>query len=158
MMRRKDREITANQEIDGIIEKCECLRLALNDELAPYVVPLNFGFVHNDNGRTFYFHGANAGKKKDLLEKAEFAGFELDRVIAIVKGQAASDYTCRYESVIGMGRVSFIEDLNEKSQALDVIMAMYSDQSGWEYPEAMLKNTLVFKLEVTQITAKANRG
>lgn len=157
-MRRTDREVTDNAVIDGIIGKCECLRLALNDGDCPYVVPLNFGFEHTQTGRVFYFHGAAAGKKKGLIEKSPFAGFELDRIIKIVEGPEASDYTCRYESVIGTGRVTILTDLAEKNHALDCIMATYSNKKDWKYPEAMVKNLLVIKLEVDTISCKANRG
>lgn len=157
-MRRTDREVTDNEVIDEIIRKCECLRLALNDGDCPYVVPLNFGFEHTKTGRIFYFHGADAGKKKALIEKSSLAGFELDRILKIVEGPEASDYTCRYESVIGTGKVAILADFDQKKHALDCIMASYSNKADWKYPEAMVKNLLVIKLEVETISCKANRG
>ena len=43
-MRRKDREVTDNYEINKIINSCQIIRLAFADGVAPYIVPLNFGF------------------------------------------------------------------------------------------------------------------
>ena len=42
-MRRKDREITAFDEIMKIIAKCDTCRVAMFDETFPYIIPLNFG-------------------------------------------------------------------------------------------------------------------
>ena len=68
-MRRKDREVTDNYEINKIINSCQIIRLAFADGVAPYIVPLNFGFEEKDVKRTFYFHGAKEGRKLDLIKK-----------------------------------------------------------------------------------------
>lgn len=68
-MRRKDREVTDNCEINKIINSCQIIRLAFADGVAPYIVPLNFGFEEKDGKRTFYFHGAKEGRKLDLIKK-----------------------------------------------------------------------------------------
>lgn len=77
-MRRKDREITDISKIYNIITKCHCCRVGFNDDGEVYIVPLNFGFVPCDDGDTFYFHGANEGRKINLIEKNPCVGFELD--------------------------------------------------------------------------------
>lgn len=57
-MRRKDREITDGDTIDGIIQEAFCVRLGFNDDGEVYIVPLNFGFENINGKRFFYFHGA----------------------------------------------------------------------------------------------------
>lgn len=44
-MRRQDREVLQPEQIDAIIESCDCLRLGLNAEDGAYIVPLNFAYV-----------------------------------------------------------------------------------------------------------------
>lgn len=107
-MRRKDREITDNNEIDKIINECNCVRLGLNDDGKVYIVPLNFGFEHDDDKRRFYFHSAKEGRKIDLLKKTKSAGFEMDTGFSIMEGKTACDYSAKYKSVIGEGNVSFV--------------------------------------------------
>ena len=66
-MRRNEREIRDMQDIVSVIEGCQVMRLAIPDEPAPYLVPLNFGFERTEQGVTFYFHSAVAGRKVELL-------------------------------------------------------------------------------------------
>lgn len=47
-MRRKEREITDNNKIIEIIDKCDCCRLGFKDEESVYIVPLNFGYKKED--------------------------------------------------------------------------------------------------------------
>ena len=42
-MRRTDREITDAAAIAAIMARCQVVRLAMNTEGAPYILPLNFG-------------------------------------------------------------------------------------------------------------------
>lgn len=53
-MRRKEKEIKSKQEIEKIINDAQIIRLALIDDLVPYIVPLNFGYKDN----VFYVYSA----------------------------------------------------------------------------------------------------
>lgn len=75
-MRRKDREITAFDEIMKIIAKCDTCRVAMFDETFPYIIPLNFGTDLDDNQLYLYFHGAKIGKKIDLMKRNKNVSFE----------------------------------------------------------------------------------
>ena len=77
-MRRKDREITDRKKIDDMIRSCHCCRLGFCDEGTAYIVPLNFGYVSEEEKQVFYFHGAKEGRKLELIRKYHRAGFELD--------------------------------------------------------------------------------
>lgn len=48
-MRRKDLAVTEKEQIDAIIQSCDCVRLAFADGTHPYIVPLSFGY-HRENG------------------------------------------------------------------------------------------------------------
>ena len=66
-MRRKDRAVTDFQKIVQIIDECEILRLGLADGEYPYIVPVNFGYTVEGEQICFYIHGAQAGRKYELL-------------------------------------------------------------------------------------------
>ena len=76
-MRRQDREVLQPEQIDAIIESCDCLRLGLNAEDGAYIVPLNFAYVPGKPAK-FYFHSAKEGRKVDMIGQGAKAGFELD--------------------------------------------------------------------------------
>ena len=111
-MRRKDREITAPEAMDAIISRCDCCRIALWDEEArvPYIVPLNFGYCREKGEPVFFFHSAAAGRKIDLLRKSPRVAFELDTAHRLVHDPAGDETTMLYESVMGEGTVTFLED------------------------------------------------
>ena len=76
-MRRADRAVTDRERILQVIESCECCRVGFSCPEGAYIVPLNFAFVPGTPDR-FYFHGAQEGRKADLIRTAPRVGFELD--------------------------------------------------------------------------------
>lgn len=155
-MRRKDRQVTDFNKIIDIIGRCDCCRLGFWDEEAKqvYIVPLNFGYTVEGEKVTFYFHGAHEGRKIDLIKKAPSVGFEMDTNYKLNEGDEACEYSARFQSIIGNGVISLIEDVEEKKQGLELLMKHVSGRDGWEYPEQMLKNMSVMKLEVEELACK----
>ena len=154
-MRRRDREITDNEKIKEIIKACDCCRLGLNDNGKVYIVPLNFGFIEENENYTFYFHGARTGRKLDIIKQNNYAGFELDTNHKIyTKGDKACDYTARFQSIIGNGKIEIIEDSQEKMKALLELMKHNTGKIEWEFDERMLKAVCVFKLVVEEMSCK----
>ena len=64
--------------------------------------------------------------------------------------------TMAYESVIGRGRLSFVEDEAERLRALACLLAHYH-REDFPLNEAALPRTCVFKLQVESLTGKARR-
>jgi uncharacterized protein len=60
-MRRAACEITSNETINQILQKCHVCRLGLVKDNVPYIVPLSFGYSDN----AIYFHTAHEGLKAD---------------------------------------------------------------------------------------------
>lgn len=149
-MRRKDREVTDILKIEQIINACDCCRLGFSDEDGVYIVPLNFGY---ENG-TFYFHGAYEGRKIDLIRKTVSAGFELDTGHKLNTGESACGFSFGFQSVIGQGSVSIIEDTEEKKEGLRLIMAHYSARDDFAFTDEMAYSVCVFKLQVKTMTCK----
>ena len=121
-MRRADRAVTDREKILQILDACHCCRVGFSDPDGAYIVPLSFAFVPGTPDR-FYFHGAKEGRKAARIAARPKAGFELDCSYALVEGTSGCSYSCRYQSVIGTGRIGEVTDMEEKKQALAAIMA-----------------------------------
>jgi len=148
-MRLKDREISDEPAIKAIIKKAEICRLGVINENTPYVIPLCFGYHDN----TLFFHSALKGLKIDCIRKTPKVCFEFDINTEIKESENACDWGMIYQSVIGFGRAKFIEDPNEKRNALGIIMAHYSNER-FDFPEHKVKATAVIKVEIESMTGK----
>ena len=160
MMRRHDREITDPTALDDVIARCDCIRLALNvPGGAPYIVPLNFGFVHEGETRRFYMHCAGEGRKLALMQRDPAVGFELDTGHGVSGGDTACTWSFRFESIIGTGTLRVLTDPEEKRRALLHLMAHYDGGGmpggqGWTFEPAMLAAVTALELTVTEMSGK----
>ena len=155
-MRRKDREVLDEVKIDKFIRNCDCCRIGFYDKEnnEVYIVPLNFGYSHVDNKRVFYFHGAKEGRKIELISKTKKVSFEMDSNHELIIGKMACNYSERYQSVMGTGLISFVEDKDEKIAALNEIMFQSTGKKDWDFPEPMLNGVAVFMIEVISLSCK----
>jgi nitroimidazol reductase NimA-like FMN-containing flavoprotein (pyridoxamine 5'-phosphate oxidase superfamily) len=150
-MRRSDREIKEFDKLIQVMEECDVCRLAFFDEEYPYIVPLNFGLQVTGEQITLFFHGANEGKKYELMERNNKVGFEVDCSHRLVT--EGSMCTMEYESVIGNGHLEIVAEA-EKYDALCLLMKHYHKED-FEFNKAVIPRTTVFKLIVKNITGKA---
>lgn len=151
-MRRKDREVTDFQTMVDIMSQCQVCRLAMNDGEVPYIVPVNFGMEVEGETVTLYFHGAAEGKKYDLMRGAPRVSFEMDCETVLCSDRAAGNCTMSYKSVMGRGRIDFLEG-DEKVHALDVLTAHYHPE-GFAYDKKVIPATRAYKLTVEDMTGK----
>ena len=89
-----------------------------------------------------------------MISKNPCAGFELDTNYKLNESTKACGYSARFQSVVGSGNVSFVEDTNEKRKALLAIMYQNTGKEEWEFSEEMFEAVSVFKLEVTELSCK----
>ena len=166
-MRRKDREIKEFDEIIDVLSRCKVLHLALISDGKPYAVPINFGFVvHEGDGQkklAIYIHGAGEGKKLDAIKANPQVSFCAETSVETSGPENSPEDTCKwtcfYESVIGFGTASLVEDSKERTAGLDSIML----HNGYKMPPGIktiaysamaLAHTAVIKIEVSEITGK----
>ena len=148
-MRRKEKEITDKAEIEAIIKQSLVCRLALSDEGAPYLIPLCFGYEQS----ALYFHSAKAGKKLDILKRNNRVCFEFDIATEVTTGKTACDWGMNYRSVIGFGLASFVENVEQKRRALEIITAQYADKA-YKLTDGAVKETCVLKVDKESMTGK----
>ena len=150
-MRRSDREITDFSEIVRIMEQCDVCRLAMHDDY-PYILPLNFGMAVKGTQVTLYFHGANKGKKYDLLARDSRVGFEMDRGHRLALEEETGNCTMAFESVMGHGTIELVPE-GEKYSALKILMRHYHAED-FPFDTRPVKATAVLKMTVADMTAK----
>ena len=154
-MRRKDREIKDKALIEQFIAKEQIIRIAFYDNGDLYIVPLNYGFIYENDKYVFYFHGAKAGRKFELSKSSPMVGFEIDGEYELLQADVACNYSAKFQSVIGTGRLSIIEDYEEKIKGLNTLMNHISGKSEWDYSKDMVNAVAVFRLEVDKLSCKA---
>jgi hypothetical protein len=152
-MRRKDRQIEDRAELYALLDKAGVMRLALWDGREPYVVPLNF--VRMDDA--VYFHSAASGRKVEILRERPLVCFVVEGASEVLPGIDGGDCTTIYESVIGWGNASFIEEEAEKNKILSALNRKFGAKEG-PFPSALLARTAVVRVAIDRMTGKANRG
>lgn len=153
-MRRADREVTVPSEIFEIMEKCQVLELALNDEDGyPYVIPMNFGFAVADERPVIYLHGAKEGKKLELIARDNRCAFSMSTSHELILGKVACATTWKYESVCGKGRIELVEG-NEGITALKEVMRKYDPEHEHAFDERHLKAVTLMKITIESLTGK----
>ena len=153
-MRRHDREVAGKAALEEILRCCKVCRLGMVEGGVPYIVPLNFGYTWEGERLTLCFHSAARGRKLDGLRASPDVAFEMDCGHELVAAAAPCGCTYRYASLMGLGTPVFCETAGEKTAALNRIMLHQTGRGDYTYPPAMLEQTALFRLEVTQLSGK----
>ena len=157
-IRRKDREITDKKMIEEFLNSQRIIRIGFydkaNDEV--YIVPVNYGYAIENENYIFYFHGGKGGRKYELSKEGPNVGFEIDGQYELVEGKKACDFSAKYQSIIGNGKVQVLEDLEEKKKGLNAIMKQTTGKTDFEYNPRMVQNVCVYMLSATKLTFKGH--
>lgn len=153
-MRRKEREVTDKNSLRKIIESCHCMRVGFSDGGHVYIVPMNFGYMYEDEKLTFYFHSAKEGRKMALIKENPTVGFEMDTGYELKTAAAACAHSAYFQSVIGEGKVCVVEDTEEKKKGLCAVMEHETGSRDWEFQDKMVQAVCVWKLTVSEIAGK----
>lgn len=155
-MRRKERQVTDEKRLEQIIEACHCIRIGFAWEGQVYIVPVNFGYVKENGNYIFYFHSAKEGRKMEFIKEKPVAGFEMDTGYELKTAASACGHSAYFQSIVGQGRVSIVEETQEKKKGLCVVMEHETGNHEWAFQEKMLDAVCVWKLEVSELTGKEN--
>jgi nitroimidazol reductase NimA-like FMN-containing flavoprotein (pyridoxamine 5'-phosphate oxidase superfamily) len=160
-MRRRDREIVDPERIWEILRSSEVCRVAFCSEDWPYIVPMNFGILDEK----LYFHCASAGTKLDLLTANPNVCFEAEANVEIRPGDRACSWSVCYRSVIGFGRASVVEDLEERRAGLNALLAQYASGELAQYtvgdievPQQISPDMLILRVDIYSLKGKESTG
>ena len=155
-MRRKDREIKDIAAIRQIIDSCEVMRIGLvDDDLFPYIVPVNFGYTIEGEQICFYIHGAMAGRKYELMRKNGVCSFEMDCGYELVIKEDEREATAYYKSLMGRASIEFLEG-EDRIKGLDILMTRDERSRALDYNRVPVLRTAVVKLTVLEYSGKSN--
>lgn len=114
-MLRHDKEITDEETLKKILKTAQYVTLAMVKDNEPYLVSLSHGY--DEENHCIYIHSAKKGKKLDFM-----------RANPKVWGQALLDHgyveiecSHNYASVMFSGKVTFIEDKEERWAAISLM-------------------------------------
>lgn len=148
-MRRSDRELTSESEIDDVLKRARVCHLGLCQNGIPYVVPLNYGYADG----CLYIHSAVKGRKIDILRSNDRVSF----VIYVDERLKTGDFACKwstgYKSVMGEGKASLIHKRQAKEEALRIIMRHYS-KDEFTFDPLLVDKIVIIKVKISSVTCK----
>ena len=152
-MTKRERQITDETQIRQILDKSKVVHLAMcvNDE--PYVVPMNYGYTKEEGKLTLYLHCATKGRKLDMLQANPKVFFELDCDRMPFEGDKPCQYGLVYSSVMGRGTARIIEDVEEKKQAMSILMKTQTGKD-FSFDEKLVSIVSVIRIDAAEYTAK----
>ena len=156
-MRRSDREVKDIAGIEEILLQCKTCHIAMIDnssQIKPYLVPMSYGYkITGGKILELFFHSAHEGRKIDILKRNNKVCFEMSYEGVPVNSDIPCDSGYYYASLIGFGEAVFINDSDEKRDALSV---MFRHQTGREavFSEAQAAGVCVFKIVSEDFTGK----
>lgn len=149
-MRRSEKEISSEEEIEKILSGNHLCRIALCDGDNPYVLPMNYGYKN----RKIYIHSATEGRKLDIIRKNNKVCFEISDSISLKKNAVACGYSTKYRSLIGTGLIKILDSRDEKIESLNSIMFQHTKKDGWDYVEDDLSRMLILQIEIHTVSGK----
>lgn len=153
-MRRREKEITNHLEAQELLRKALVGRLGTCYDNIPYITPVNF--VYDNDNNKIYFHSTLKGRKVDNIKSNPKVCFEIDEMISIIPGiHTPCASTTEYKSVIISGEINIVNDIEEKTFALNKLIEKYAPQLSKLYmSSAAVNRTGILVIEVKEITAK----
>jgi len=166
-MRRKEFQITDQEQIQGILERNEWATVAmLDDQGAPYQVTVNPLWFEG----AIWFHSSPGGKKMSCLQRDGRVHLSMVEPLSIIPSnftdpELACQATQFFLSLSLEGLASMEEDLQQKARVLQALMEKFQPQGGFRPIQAQdptyqkrIKNTALIRVTPKEISAKFKLG
>lgn len=79
---------------------------------------------------------------------------EIDHMKQLITGENGCDYSCYFESFIGMGNAIFIDDADDKIKAFDAIMKHQTGQDDFNYEKQVINKTAIIEISLSEYSGK----
>ena len=152
-MTKRERQITDEAQIRAILDTARVLHLGLAVNNEPYVVPMNYGYCHEDGKLVVYLHSATRGKKLDMIRANPNVFFEMDCDLLPFEGKLPCQYGLAYSSVMGRGTARIVEDVEEKKRAMSILMKTQTGKD-FTFEDRLVSIVAVIRIDVSEYTAK----
>lgn len=140
-------------ELEAIINACDICHVGVTDEDgSPYVIPMNFALHDKD----IILHSGPTGSHIRSLDidNRMCVTFTSSGSLVYQNENVACSYRMDSKSVVCRGRVSFVEDMEQKELLLNVFMKKYSSET-FTYSAPALRNVKVWLFRIEKMTGKA---
>lgn len=143
--------IQNREEIDAIIRSCKTCWLAMSDNNFPYVLPMNFAL----DGDYIILHSAQHGRMWETIKvnPQVCINWNIGEDLAWQDVKVGCSYRVKSKSVLVEGKVEFIDDFDEKTRCLQLLMAQYSDRE-FKFSRPAVENVGILKVKIEKIAAK----
>ena len=152
-MTKRELQITDEKQIRAILDTAKVVHLGMCVDNEPYVVPMNYGYTMEDGKLVFYLHSAVRGRKLDMLRANPRVFVELDCDREPFEGEKPCQYGLSYSSLMGRGTARIVEDVEEKMQAMTLLMKTQT-RKDFTFHERLVSIVAVIRIDVEEFTAK----
>jgi len=154
-MNRSDREIKDDRELKRILGNGKFVVISMCSDNSPYVVTLNYGYDDRKNG--LYFHTAFVGLKMDIIRQNSNVCATVIEDLGYKPGECQHNY----RSIVFWGKMSIIDDLEEKKYGLNILLNHLEEQPD-EVKRKLLKEDsryekmqmAILRLDIEEMTGK----
>ena len=150
---KRERQVTDPEQIIRILDTAKVLNLGLSVNDEPYVVPMNYGYRMEDGKLTLYLHSAVKGKKLDMIRANPKVFFSMDCDRMPFEGRVPCQYGMVYSSIMGRGKATIVEDVEEKKQAMTLLMKTQTGKD-FSFEDRLVSIVAVIRIDVAEYTAK----
>ena len=145
--------VTDPEQIRHILDSGKVLHLGLSVNDEPYVVPMNYGYAWEDGKLVVYLHSAVRGKKLEMVQTNPKVFFSIDCDRMPFEGRVPCQYGMVYSSIMGRGVASIVEDVEEKKQAMSLLMKAQTGKD-FTFEDRLVTIVSVIRIDVSEFTAK----
>lgn len=164
-VRYKQRRCDDQEKIHCFLAEKRVGTLSLSDKNGkPYAVPVNYLYW---NGK-IYIHGLGSGKKNEMLAANSEVCFTVFEEFGTVTDSRPAKCDTAYFSVVILGKGVLVDDLNEKTQMLNLFLEKFmpgffknpvSQQFVEKYKSSLDNNPVsVYRIDPESLTAKENQN
>jgi nitroimidazol reductase NimA-like FMN-containing flavoprotein (pyridoxamine 5'-phosphate oxidase superfamily) len=136
----------------AILESSKYITIAMCQDEEPYLATLSHGYDRERN--CLYFHCAKQGKKIDILKKHNTVWGQA----ILDKGYVQGSCDHLYATTQFMGRVTFVEDMQEKRHALEVMIKALEDDPqkvmAVQLTEKSIKGVQIGRIDIDHMSGK----
>ena len=155
-LRRHDKEIKEQTRIQALLKAGKVLHLAMVlPDGSPYMATLNYG--PGPEG-VLYLHSARQGRKLEALAANPQVCFTVAPRWVMVPGDNPCNWTCAYQSLVGFGSATLVEDEDERRVGLAAVAAHCSGDPAMRPPAEGMGAVTVIRIDITSLTGKESRA
>ena len=150
---KREQRITDQEQILELLDAGKVLHLGLCADNEPYVIPMNYGYTMEDEKLVLYLHSAVRGKKLEMIRANPKVYFEFATDLQPFGSGKPCQHGLAYSAVLGKGTASIVEDVEQKKQAMTILMKTQTGKD-FEFNDELVSIVAVIRIDVQEYAAK----